>query len=458
MSSASSPRSGSLEIRAEVPMKLLPLLEGYTGGVRDLSIKRHRYYVMYGGRDSAKSWTAARALILMGMYDPLRILCAREIQRTIGDSVHRVLADQIAALNAGDYYTVQDATIMGRGGSEFLFAGLRGIDAAKIKSFEGVDIAWVEEAQAVTKKSWEILIPTIRAPESEIWVTFNPDLDTDDTYQRFVAHPPPDAWVQKVNWEDNPWFSEVLNGHRLQMEREDPDEYRHVYGGEPRSVVPGAIYAREVMRLIESRRYRPMPYDPSLPVHTIWDLGWNDAMTIIMVQKPVPSAVSIIGYIEDSFHTYAEYVGELNELKYVWGTDWLPHDGENKDPKDGKSAKMVLEGLNRKVKIIPRSDVESGIKATRMMFPRVYIDDTKLEWSGTGYRDCTRLMDCLKRYRRAIPTSTNEPAQPVHDEYSHGADAFRGLGMIVDQITNDDKPKRQRHSPSRAPRDEVVGI
>lgn len=456
MSSASNP-AADRHIRAEVPAKLLPLLEGYTNGKRDPAVKRHRYYVAYGGRDSAKSWTFARALILLALYDPLRVLCCREIQRTIADSVHRVLADQIALLNAGDYYVVQDATITGRNSAEFLFAGLRGIDAAKIKSFEGCDLAWAEEAHAIVKKSWEVLIPTIRAPESEIWATFNPDLDTDDTYQRFVVHPPADAWVQRVNWQDNPWFSEVLDSHRREMERTDPVEYRHVYGGVPRTVVAGAIYANEVTAMIEARRFRPVPYDPQLPVHTIWDLGWNDAMSIVLVQKPVASALNVIGYIEDSFRTYADYVAQMDKLKYVWGTDWLPHDGENKDPKDGKSAKQVLERLGRKVKIIPRGNVEQGIKAARMMFPRVYVDDSRLD-CDTGYLGAARLVDCLKRYRRAVPESTGEPGNPVHDEYSHGADAWRGLAMIVDQIRNDSDKPRARQQVPYVPHDSAVGL
>ena len=455
MSSASSPApSGRLNIRAEVPVKFLPLLEGYVGGQRDLAVKRRRYYVAYGGRDSAKSWTFARGLVLLAMYDPLRVLCCREIQRTIADSVHRVLSDQIALLNAGDYYTVQDATITGRNSAEFLFAGLRGIDATKIKSFEACDIAGAEEAQAIVHKSWETLIPTIRAPQSEIWATFNPDLDTDDTYERFLVHPPADAWVQKVTWEDNPWFSAVLDNHRREMERDDPEEYRHVYGGLPRTTVVGAIYGNEVRAMIEGHRYRPIPYDPRLPVHTIWDLGWNDAMTIILAQKPAPSAINVIGYIEDSFRTYAEYVAQLNGLKYVWGTDWLPHDGGSKDPKAGKSAKQILEGLGRRVRLIPRGDVETGIKAVRMMFPRVYVDDSRLECE-TGYLGAARLMDCLKRYRRAVPESTGEPGHPVHDEYSHGADAWRGLAVIVDQISNDNEAPLPRQRP---PRPHVRGL
>lgn len=402
-----------------------------------------RYKVMYGGRGSAKSWSAARVLLYQGTLDPLRVLCAREVMRTIADSVHRLLADQIVALELQDWYDVTDNAIAGRNGSEFLFAGLRAIDAGKIKSYEGCDIAWAEEAQAISKKSWDILIPTIRADDSEIWATFNPELDSDDTYQRFVVRPPAGAWVKKVTYRDNPWFPAVLEQERLHLQKADPEAYRHVWEGECRTVVEGAIYAREILEAIEKRRIRPTPYDPALPVHTVWDLGWNDAMTIIMIQR-LPSAVMVIGYIEDSFRTYAEYVAQLNLLPYVWGTDWLPHDGKHKDPKVGKSAKQILEGLRRKVEIIPRSDVESGIKATRMMFPRVYFDDDKYVETATGYVGVGRLVECLKRYRRAIPATTGEPGAPVHDEHSHGADAFRGLAMIVDKMTNEDEGRPPR--------------
>src|SRR4029077_14495638 len=136
----------------------------------------------------------------------------------------------------------------------------------KIKSYEGVDIAWVEEGQAVTKRSWDILIPTIRTERSEIWVTFNPELDTDDTFQRFVASPPENAWVQKVTYRDNPWFPAVLEQERLDLKRRDPDEYAYVWGGKPRTIVAGAIYAREVVDMIEEGRFRPVPYDPKLRV------------------------------------------------------------------------------------------------------------------------------------------------------------------------------------------------
>ena len=366
---------------------------------------------------------------MQGIEQPLRILCAREIMRTIADSVHRLLSDQIEALNAGWYYRVQDAGITGVNGAEFLFTGLRGIDAAKIKSYEGVDIAWLEEAQAVTKKSREILIPTIRAPNSEIWETFNPELDTDDVYQRYVVHPPENAWVQKVTWRDNPWFPAVLEAERLALQKRDPIEYEHVWEGKPRTVVEGAIYAREVTAMIEERRFRPVPYDPKLLVHTIWDLGWNDQTSIIYAQRLL-SEVRIIDYAEESFLRYDEWAKRIHAKPYVYGDHWLPHDGGNETQGGGGlSAQAQLSVLlGKKPKIIVRpASVENPIRSARMMFPRVYMDETK----------CARLMDCLKRFRRGVPESTGEPGAPVKDEYRHGADAFGGLSIIVDKLRNE---------------------
>lgn len=382
-----------------------------------------RYKVAYGGRGSGKSWGVARLLIDLGTRSRLRILCTREIQRTISESVHQLLRDQIGALGVDRFYSVTDSAIRGMNGTEFYFAGLRSQDAHKLKSYEGVDVCWVEEAQVVSKRSWDILLPTIRKPLSEVWVTFNPELDTDDTYQRFVAHPAAHSVVVQMNWQDNPWFPPVLDLERRALEARDPEAYRNVWEGECRSAVEGAIYAKEVAALYESGRVRPVPYDPLLPVHTVWDLGWNDQTSIVLVQRA--SEVRIIGYIEDSHRTLAEYVAQLKALPYVWGTDWLPHDGRAKDFKSGKSAEEMMRSLGRTVRIVENLDVESGIKAARMMFPRLYVDPS-----------CERLLHCLKRYRRAINSTTNEPGAPLHDEFSHGADAVRYMALCVDQMGN----------------------
>jgi len=194
-----------------------------------------RYKVAYGGRGSAKSWSVARVLCLLAASKPVRILCARELQSSIRDSVHRLLADQIEALNLSARLEIQNAEIRGVNGSLFIFEGLRH-NTTKIKSMEGIDICWVEEAERVSEESWKILVPTIRKPSSEIWVTFNPEQETDPTYTRFVKNPPPDAIVRKVNHDQNPWFPIELRKEMEYDYRVDPDSAAHIWGGECKKI------------------------------------------------------------------------------------------------------------------------------------------------------------------------------------------------------------------------------
>lgn len=193
-----------------------------------------RYKVLKGGRGSAKSWSAARALVIQGHAKRLRMLCARETQRSIKDSVHRLISDQLEALHMGPEWNVLRDEIRHRNGSLFLFTGLADKTADSIKSFEGIDRCWVEEAQSVSDRSWSILIPTIRKEDAEIWLTMNPELEDDPTYKRFVAQPPPDCRVVTMNWEDNPWFPEVLRKEKDHLYAVDPEAAAHVWGGECR--------------------------------------------------------------------------------------------------------------------------------------------------------------------------------------------------------------------------------
>lgn len=387
-----------------------------------------RYKVAYGGRGATKSWGFARALLIQGAQQKLRILCTREVQKSIKDSVHSLLADQIQALGFGQIYEVLQNEIRGKNGTEFLFAGLSTQTIESIKSYEGIDRVWVEEARAVSKRSWSILIPTIRKEGSEIWISFNPELDTDETYLRFVATPPPDAEVVKLTYRDNPWFSDTLRKEMEHLKAVDVESFENVWEGKCRSAVEGAIYRREIESLVESKRLRNIPYDPMLKVHTIWDLGWNDQTTIIFAQRQ-GGEVRLIDYYERSHTTYAEDVAMLEKKGYRYGQDWLPHDGKAETKAaNGKSPEEILKQLGRKVEIVPLHDVEQGIKAARQIFPRCYFDR----------ENTLRLVDCLKRYRRRINQATLAPEGPLHDEHSHGADAFRGLAMIVDKLKNDE--------------------
>jgi phage terminase large subunit len=164
-----------------------------------------------------------------------------------------------------------------------------------------------------------------------------------------------------------------------------------------------------------------------------------------MVQKPHPSALNVINYLEESHITYANMITAMDRLNYKWGTDWMPHDAESHDPKSGTNAKKLLEGLGCKVTIIPKSDAEARVKAGRMMFPRIYLDNSKFDTPPERpdrLLGAAHLMERLKRYKRNVPRTTQEPTGPTHDISSHGADAFGGLAEIVDRIRNEGEMPR----------------
>lgn len=387
-----------------------------------------RYKVAKGGRGSGKSWGFARALLIQGASEKLRILCTREVQKSIKDSVHKLLADQIQALGLGWFYKVLENEIRGKNDTGFTFAGLATHTIESIKSYEGVDRVWVEEGQVVRKRSWDVLIPTIRKPNSEIWVSYNPELETDETHQRFAVDARDDCTVVDMNYMDNPWFPAVLEAERLQAKATMPQgEYENIWEGKCKPAIAGAIYYNEVAKAEEEGRITNVPYDPLIKVQVVFDLGWNDAMSISLVQKNV-SALAVIENIEDSHKTLDHYSAELKKKNYNWGKVWLPHDGRHKDYKIGKSAEDIMKALGWDVEITPNMSIEDGIRLTRMTFQRLYIDKTK----------AARLVQCAKRYRRSINQQTNEAGAPFHDEWSHGADNLRYIAVNAEKMSNED--------------------
>lgn len=203
-----------------------------------------RYKVFYGGRGAARSWSYARAILILGSQSPLRVLCCREFQKSIADSVHKLLVDQIKLLKLPGWRVTKTEIAHIGTGTSIIFEGLR-YNTNRVKSLEGIDICWVEEAESVSKDSWEILIPTIRKPGSQIWISFNPDLADDPTYVRFVVNQPPNAFVEKVGWEDNPWFPDTLAEERDYLYSVDAETAEHVWGGYPRQHSEAQILAKK---------------------------------------------------------------------------------------------------------------------------------------------------------------------------------------------------------------------
>jgi len=398
--------------------------------------KPKRYKVAYGGRGGAKSWGVSRALLILGAERKLLILCTRETQRSIADSVHKLLADQILNLNLGSFYRVQQATIRGANGTEFIFSGLHQ-NIGNLKSYEAVDICWVEEAQTVSKKSWDILIPTIRKNGSEIWATFNPELETDDTYRRFVTSPPPDAEVIRIGWQDNPWFPEVLRKEMEHLRAQSEDDYQHVYEGACRQVVEGAIYRAELIAADKAGRITRVPYDPTQPVHTFWDIGFGDN-TCIWFAQSIGFEFRLIDFLSDCLKDVTFYLKALQERGYLYGTHYLPHDARAKQfSAAGRTVQQQIAAGGRAVAIVPNLSIVDGLASARAVFSRCWFDAEK----------CADGLQALRHYRYEVDDSLGTFKQkPLHDWASHPADAFRTFAVAIQE------PKRKREEyASRIP-------
>lgn len=403
-----------------------------------------RYKVLYSGRGAAKSWSIAAALLIIGAQRPLRVLCARETMQSMKDSVHRLLSDTIDRMGLRGVYEVQQATILGPNGTEFIFAGLLH-NVANIKSAEGVDIVWVEEAQSVSQDSWDTLIPTIRKEGSEIWISFNPRLATDPTYKNFVLDPPATAKVVKLSWRDNPWFPEVLRIELEEDKRRNMAKYLHVWEGECTSSVEGAVYGDEMAVALNEGRITSVSIDRTRAVDTFWDLGYGDSTAIWFAQALPGGTVHLVDYLENNGKPISWYLLELQSKGYLYGKDWLPHDGVDAiihtklaSGDKTRSIEQIMRASGRNVRIAPKLNITSGINAARSLLPNCRFDESK----------CARGLDCLRMYQWGPASKTGvSRSEPLHDQYSHGADAFRTLATSI--RTPGVVVREQEHIPAR---------
>lgn len=405
----------SKEVTAQFPEKLQFLF------------RPARYKIAYGGRAAAKSWGFARALLILGAERPLRIPCCREIQKSMADSVHQLLSDQIAALGLNGFYTIQNNEIFGRNGTEFTFHGLKH-NVDNIKSLEGADICWIEEAQTVSRGSWNKLIPTIRKAGSEIWVTFNPELEQDETYQRFVVNPPTGAVVVHMNYYDNPFLSAESKQDIEDAKRGNIDDYLNIWEGRCKLTLDGAVFASELRQALD--RIMKVPHTPGIPVNTFWDLGFGDATAIWFVQK-VGYEWRFIDYLESNQKTLAWYIQELQRKTYVYDLDYLPHDGKHKTlAAGGKSLEDQARALGRKIRIIPQLTLKAQINSARTLFENCYFDQDK----------CSDGLHALRHYHYKVDDNGQFSKEPEHDWSSHAASAF--MGFAVSATDNPKKPKK----------------
>ena len=387
-----------------------------------------RYKCVFGGRGSGKSFSIAQLLVLKAFKEPTRILCAREIQRSISDSVLQLLGDTVTRLGLNDFFDVQKSQIIGRNGSRFLFLGLSN-NISKVKSYEGLDVCWVEEAESVSYTSWETLIPTVRKKGSEIWVSFNPNDEMDDTYQRFVVNPPPNAYVKKVNYNQNPWFPEELEKERLYLKEKNEDLYNHVWEGEVLSNRDGAYYAK----FIPNDQIIDFAVEPNIPVDTYWDLGVSDSTCIWLVQQ-IGMEIRVVDCYENQGEGLQFYINWLHDWRAkhqaVFGDHYAPHDIQVRELGTGKSRLETARKLGIHFRVVRKLTIEDGIHAARAILPKCYFEKTNTK-DG---------LQALRRYRKEFDEKKGiYKPHPLHDWSSHYADAFRYFAVAFR-----DRSKQQR--------------
>jgi phage terminase large subunit len=401
--------SGQKVVNAALPGKLRCLC------------KPARYKILYGGRGAGKSYGVALWLLAEAAARPQCILCCREFQTSIRDSVHKLLGDLIERLGLSGKFQVQQNSIRAVNGSEFIFEGLRH-NISRICSLQRIDKVWVEEAQTASKASWEVLTPTVREEGSEIIVTFNPELESDETYQRFVVNRPPNAVVVQINYHDNPWFPSVLRAEMEHLKARDPDAYQHVWLGECRYVLDGVIYARELKDAQEEGRITSVPVDPTKPVSVYFDLGWADQTAVWFVQH-IAGEVRLIDFLQNAQRPFSSYLQELQGRGYLYATMWLPHDAQAKSLGTGRSIEELARSSGGwRVKIVPKLSVADGINSVRTLFPTMWFD-----------RDhCADGVQTLRHYRYDVDPDTGQfSRQPLHDHVSSASDALRYCAVAM---------------------------
>lgn len=382
-----------------------------------------RFKVYHGGRGGAKSESIGRYLLIEGLKEPQNIVCGREFQKSIKESVHSMLASIIDVEGLSGEYDVLDAEIRSKNGTRFTFVGLHH-NLSNIKSMHNIKRFWGEEAQVFSDQTLKVLSPTIRAEGSELIFSMNPELEEDPSYQQLIANPLPGSIVRAVNYWDNPYFPDVLRMEMEHMKKTNYEEYLHIWEGKPRAAIQGAIFARELERAQAEGRILEVPYNHAFPVDCFLDLGWSD-QTAIWFGQVVGFQNRFLHYYANSHEKAQHYIAYMKELSYAYGSIYLPHDAEHEQLGQEKTIKAQFEaafpGIN--VQVIPRVlSKANSIEAARVLLANSYFDK-----SG-----CADGLTALRRYAYKVDPQTNRVSkEPDHNIWSNGADAYQTAGMAM---------------------------
>ena len=420
----------------QLPKKLIPVFEG-TARIRGA----------YGGRGSGKTRSFALMSAVFGYrwgQSGLRgtILCGREFMNSLGESSMAEVKNAILSVDwLASYYEIGEKFIRSKDGRiTYTFAGLRrSLDS--IKSQSRILIAWVDEAESVSGRAWDLLMPTVREEDqsigfnSEIWVTWNPESKYSATHERFRANFPSNSKIVALQWQDNDWFPEVLNEQRLEDKDKRPDQYEWIWDGGFQVYSEGSYYSTELRRAKDEDRITKVRYDRGKGVITSWDLGIGDSTSVVFAQF-IGAEIHIIDFYEASGAGLEHYVKMLQDKGYVYDQHVLPHDVRVRELGSGKSRVEMLEELGiHNIEIAPQLLIDDGIQQVRTMLDKCYFDEVQ----------CEKLIDSLLAYSREWDDNgMTWRMRPKHDWSSHAADAMRYLAIGYRPFNeNWDKPLRR---------------
>ncbi len=399
-----------------------------------------RYKGAHGGRGSGKSHFFATQMIVRCFRQLTRAVGIREIQLSIRDSVRQLLADKVEALDLGRHFTVLDTEIRCDNGSNIVFRGMQSYNAETIKSLEGYDLAWVEEAQTLSQRSLDLLRPTLRKEGSEMWFGWNPRFRTDPVDVFFRKHPSPEKIAVEANWRDNPWFPDVLKRDMAQDKADDPERAEHVWEG-GYEIGQGAILARWIDRAEKAGRINDeVAYDPEGPgVEISCDIGVRDTSTWWFWQRQIGGA-AIVDYDRDSGLQAEEWIDRiqkrLTDRGYKLGCIWLPHDARNKTFSAKYTAvEQFLRAFGQgRVALVPVSYKQDRINAARTFIKRCEFHQSNCEVGLDGLRAWQFEWDDENRIFSK---------DPLHDWASHDGDGFSyGCQVMAGQMPPEEvKPR-----------------
>lgn len=360
------------------------------------------------------------------LMQPTRAVCIREIQKSIKDSVKLLLEDKIESMGVAHMFNAVESEIRCNNGGTITFQGMQNHTAQSIKSLEGYDIAWVEEAQTLSEFSLKLLRPTIRKNDSELWFSWNPDTKKGAVDQLLRGtNKVPNAIVVEANYLDNPFCPEAMIKEAEQDKERDEDEYLHVWMGHYKRVLEGAVYAEQIRKVYKDKRVMRVLPIPGKPIETFWDLGKRDHTSIWFAQLQM-GEYRILDFYQGRGHFLDHYVTVLKERGYNYGKMYLPHDA-NSEKLNAKSIATDLRAAMPGHTIIVRPRMENkalGISAVRKIFPNCYFDEEK---TAEG-------LEALGAFKFKVDPETNGYSkEPLHDENSDAADAFAQLALSLNE-------------------------